>query len=173
MTTATYTPSTFALREDPTSIIEAVRLAADDDDPEQEQDWMALAAWAGSDVVNHEIADSGEYASSIPLSNGHAQTGDWVVRLGDRFERWTNAEFVGAVVDPPARAVRDAAQHLFEEGGWEVFGRAADTPEGQQDCSGAQATPPCGCANCVMLRWIDDAVVQFADFERRALSGDR
>lgn len=65
--------------------VEAVQLVDDDD-----CDWEAIAAWCGGSLVNHEVADSGEYETRLILGDNHhgrrtGFAGEWVVTDGGGF----------------------------------------------------------------------------------------
>lgn len=67
--TTTYRP-----HRDPAVQVEAVQLTED-------ADWDTVAVWSGGSLANHEIGDSGEYATTLRISGeGTASEGDWIVR---------------------------------------------------------------------------------------------
>lgn len=64
-------------RATPPGAVTAVQLTYD-------ADWETLAAWAGGTLRNHEIADSGEYETTLTLPDGQvASENDWLIKTGE------------------------------------------------------------------------------------------
>lgn len=89
--------SHYASRRDPSVHVEAIQLT-------DAADWEAIARWCGGELRNHEMADSGEYATTLRIPGTphpprfvSAGEGDWVVKTLDDLAMvliWRPTEFV-------------------------------------------------------------------------------
>ena len=83
------TPKRYAMRTDPTYIVEAVQLH------ESDTNWEEVADWCGGDVVMDGAPATGIF-SVLVVGDDSGVHGDWMVRQPSGWHVWDAAGFFGA-----------------------------------------------------------------------------